>query len=394
MKVPRVLIIAGSDSGGGAGIQADIKTVTMLGGHAMTAITAITAQNTLGVDAVMPVPTDMVMAQIEAVVRDIGVDVVKIGMIGSAETARALAERLLGFDRSVAVIFDPVMVASSGAALADGRTISAFYRLADAATVITPNAQELNALTGLPVRDVEELSAAAKQLAKRHRAFVMAKGGHLAGDELTDILVDLDGVEQQRWTSPRIDSRNTHGTGCTLASAIAAEWSRPSATDVKVAVARAFVRSAVLNAPRFGTGHGPMGHWGAATGLLNINQVTLPARDYAEAVRFYKDLGLLQIVDSSERYARFECPGGATLSIHVSQDAVVGDAVVYLETAELDDWVGLLESRKKIVFDSPPTDENWGWREARVTDPSGNKLCVYWAGENRRFPPWRISTGK
>src|SRR5687767_2725735 len=139
--IARVLVIAGSDSGGGAGIQADIKTVTMLGGHAMTAITAITAQNTLGVSAVHQVPTDMVLAQMDAVLSDIGADAVKIGMIGSAETAQAVAARLEGLD--VPIVFDPVMVASSGSVLADDATIAAFERLMAIASVVTPNIPEL-----------------------------------------------------------------------------------------------------------------------------------------------------------------------------------------------------------------------------------------------------------
>src|SRR3954452_11369681 len=147
MKAPRILIIAGSDSGGGAGIQADIKTVTMLGGFAATAITAITAQNTLGVAAVMPVPADMVLKQIEAVLADIGADAVKIGMIGDAATAAAVAERLERLD-GIPIVFDPVMVATSGAALADAATIIAFERLMAVATLVTPNAPELAMLTG------------------------------------------------------------------------------------------------------------------------------------------------------------------------------------------------------------------------------------------------------
>src|SRR3954468_24310547 len=173
---PRVLIIAGSDSGGGAGIQADIKTVAMLGGHAMTAITAITAQNTLGVTGVHLVPTDMVIAQIDAVVRDIGVDAIKIGMIGSARTALAVAEKLEELP-GVPVVFDPVMVATSGAALADEATIAAFERLMARATVVTPNLPELEALGGDP-----------RAIMRDHGCAVLVKGGHGAGGEVTDRL--------------------------------------------------------------------------------------------------------------------------------------------------------------------------------------------------------------
>jgi hydroxymethylpyrimidine/phosphomethylpyrimidine kinase len=269
MKVPRVLIIAGSDSGGGAGIQADIKTVTMLGGHAMTAITAITAQNTLGVDAVMPVPTEMVLAQIDAVVRDIGVDVVKIGMIGSAETAEAVADWLERYREAqkqagewpgLPIIFDPVMVATSGAVLAEDATIAAFRRLMDLAFVITPNAPELAALTGMPVGTEDELSAAGADLARQNGTYVLAKGGHLGGDEVIDRLFDMDG-RQRHTVGPRIDTRHSHGTGCTLASAIAVLVGRDRDIGLAVDEAQAFVRAAMLAAPGFGAGHGPMGHW-------------------------------------------------------------------------------------------------------------------------------------
>src|SRR5687767_7107566 len=200
---PRILIIAGSDSGGGAGIQADIKTVTMLGGHAMTAITAITAQNTLGVQRVMPVPADMVVAQIDSVVGDIGVDAVKIGMIGSAETAHAVAGRLESL--SVPIVFDPVMVATSGAVLADAATIAAFERLMRLASVVTPNLPELEALGG----EAAVLS---------HGCHLVVKGGHSAGPRIVDRLLSPSGPIHSL-EGKRFDSDDTHGTGCTLATA-------------------------------------------------------------------------------------------------------------------------------------------------------------------------------
>lgn len=242
--IPRILIIAGSDSGGGAGIQADIKTVTMLGGHAMTAITAITAQNTLGVQAVLQVPAGMVVAQINSVVTDIGVDAVKIGMIGSAETANAVADVLAGL--RVPIVFDPVMVATSGDVLADAGTISAFRRLMLLATVVTPNVPELEALGG-------ETSVLA------HDCALLAKGGHGHGDELTDRLIGQDG-EIARWTHSRVATRHTHGTGCTLASAIATGLGDNLSLEASVARAIRFVRLALIHAPGLGQGHGPMGH--------------------------------------------------------------------------------------------------------------------------------------
>lgn len=246
MPVPRILIIAGSDSGGGAGIQADIKTVTMLGGHAMTAVTAITAQNTLGVSAVMTVPAEMVIAQIDAVAGDIGVDAVKIGMLGSAAVAHAVAERIEPMD--VPVVFDPVMVATSGSVLADAATVAAFGRLMRLATVTTPNASELEALGG-----------DAAGLARETGSAVLAKGGDRPGEVVEDVLTLADGSET-RWSAARIDTRHSHGTGCTLASAIAVGLAEGRGLEASVERAREFVRAALMAAPGLGEGNGPMGH--------------------------------------------------------------------------------------------------------------------------------------
>ena len=262
MKPPRVLIIAGSDSGGGAGIQADIKTVTMLGGFATTAVTAITAQNTMGVQAVMPVPVDMVLQQIDAVAVDLGIDAVKIGMIGSSEAAYAIAGRLerLG---GIPTVFDPVMAATSGAALADSATIAVFDRLMTIATLVTPNALELAVLSGRPARTPGEVEAAALALAEERQVKVLAKGGHLPGPTIVDLLACPDGTVR-RWEADRLDSRNTHGTGCTLASAIATALGRGTALLDAVESAREFVRRAIQAAPGFGSGQGPMAHWAGA----------------------------------------------------------------------------------------------------------------------------------
>lgn len=240
----RILIIAGSDSGGGAGIQADIKTITMLGGHAMTAVTAITAQNTMGVQAVHTIPTDMVIAQIESVVSDIGVDAIKIGMIGSAETVEAVAEYLKQI--TVPIVFDPVMVATSGSVLADARTIGAFHNLMAVASVVTPNLPELNALGGtMPIL--------------RHGCHLLLKGGHADGDEIVDQLLSPAGLIHEIRSS-RIDSSSTHGTGCTLASALATGLGQGMAVESAFDRAHKFVRAAILSAPGLGNGHGPMGH--------------------------------------------------------------------------------------------------------------------------------------
>lgn len=240
---PRILIIAGSDSGGGAGIQADIKTVTMLGGHAMTAITAITAQNTLGVQAVIPVPAEMVLAQIDSVVGDIGVDAVKIGMIGSAETAQKVAERLEGL--AVPIVFDPVMVATSGSLLADAPTIAAFERLMRIASVVTPNIPELEALGG-------------EDAVLAHGCYLLAKGGHADEAYVVDRLLGPNG-EIRRLEGRKFDTEDTHGTGCTLASALAAGLGRGFGIEKAFEQAVSFVRIAILEAPGFGEGNGPLG---------------------------------------------------------------------------------------------------------------------------------------
>lgn len=376
---PRTLIIAGSDSGGGAGIQADIKTVTMLGGHAMTAITAITAQNTLGVQAVHPVPTAMVMAQIRSVVDDIGVDAIKIGMIGSADTANAVADwlesdhgLLAGARGRVPIIFDPVMVATSGDLLADSATIAAFARLMAVARLVTPNLPELAALGG-------EAAAAAMTTT------LLIKGGHGAGDQLTDRLVDRTG-EIARWTGDRIMTRSTHGTGCTLASAIATYLGHGFSLQAAIASARQFVRIALNEAPGLGAGHGPMGHQRVRLDVgpgARLNQITVPMA--AGSVAFYLTLGLTQIVDTDDgHYARFSAAGGATLSVENA-----AKATVFLECDTLDADVARLQAAG-LVFDHLPVDQDWLWREARLTDPAGNCVCLYQAGENRRFPPWRL----
>jgi hydroxymethylpyrimidine/phosphomethylpyrimidine kinase len=243
VKTPRILIIAGSDSGGGAGIQADIKTVTMLGGHAMTAITAITAQNTLGVQRVMAVPADMVVAQIDSVVSDIGVDAVKIGMIGSAETAHAVAGRLENL--SVPIVFDPVMVSTSGAVLADVATIAAFERLMRLASVVTPNLPELEALGG------EEAVLA-------FGCHLLAKGGHGEGHYIVDRLLSPSGPLHQL-EARRFDTEDTHGTGCTLASALACALGAGLPIGKAFEQAIRFVRLSILEAPGLGQGCGPLG---------------------------------------------------------------------------------------------------------------------------------------
>ena len=407
-KPPRVLIIAGSDSGGGAGIQADIKTVTMLGGFATTAITALTAQNSLGVTGVMPVPAEFVVAQMDAVLTDIGADAVKIGMIGSAQTVHAVAERLepLGLP----IVFDPVMVATSGSALADEATIAAFERLMRISTLVTPNIPELSALIGRDCGSEVESKIAAEDLAEDFGCAILAKGGHRApehtdqtmllpsGERTTDLITDWLIVPHNQWhgwSEPRIEIRHTHGTGCTLASAIATGLAAGLPLARAVETGRRFVRLALREAPGLGGGHGPMGHHRVRLDLPDrdgptLNQVTLPAGDYEASVAFYRLLGCRQIVASPPRYARFEVPGGMTLSIEVRDPADPPSTTEhFFQCDDVDSEVARL-SAAGVAFETPPEDRDYLWRVAETRDPHGNRIRLYQTGEIRRFPPWRI----
>jgi len=386
----RILIIAGSDSGGGAGIQADIKTVTMLGGHAMTAVTAVTAQNTLGVTSVHPVPAEMILSQIEAVVSDIGVDAVKIGMVGSAFAAKQVAARLhelKSLQPDIPIVFDPVMVSTSGSALADEATIAAFGRLMDVATIATPNLPELNRLTS-----EDDPVAAALHLVGAHGCAVLIKGGHEEGDALADALIEEDNMTS--WQGQRIDTTSTHGTGCTLASAIAVFLAEGATLADAVSKAREFVRVALHDAPGLGQGAGPLGHADVRLDVGSgprLNQVTVTGTNYKNSVDFYRRLGLKQIVDSPETgYARFETAGGATFSVQIDPDEkIIATTAVYFECDDLDSRVEQL-ARSGINFEHGPRNQPWMWREARLRDPDGNIIFFYHAGEHRRFPPWRM----
>ena len=265
MTPPRILSIAGSDSSGGAGIQADIKTITMMGGYAMTAITAITAQNSLGVTRVEALSPEMVAAQIEACVTDIGVDAVKIGMLGSARIAHLVADRLEAL--AMPVVLDPVMVATSGAVLADAETVAAFARLMRLAAVTTPNVPELEALSGCAITDEASLRHAAETLLRvTGAAALLAKGGHLPSTAAASVHDRLyarspEGhLAEWAFDHPRIETRHSHGTGCTLASAIAVGLARGESLPESVRAAGDFVHAALRAAPGFGAGHGPMGH--------------------------------------------------------------------------------------------------------------------------------------
>jgi hydroxymethylpyrimidine/phosphomethylpyrimidine kinase len=262
---PRLLTIAGSDSGGGAGIQADLKTFAAHGVYGMSAITALTAQNTRGVRAVQETPPDFVAAQIDAVFEDIGVDAVKIGMLASAPIVRTVADRLRWWlERNPApVVLDPVMFAKSGHALLRDDAVEAVIEdLVPLSTLITPNLPELERLAGMPVASEEDRLRAAAGLTARGPA-VLAKGGHAEGEEMVDLLVEPDGASPPhiwRFRHPRLDTSSTHGTGCTLSSAIAARLARGEDLAAAVGGAVDWLHAAMKAAYPLGSGHGPVDH--------------------------------------------------------------------------------------------------------------------------------------
>ena len=252
----RVLIVAGSDSGGGAGVQADIKTCAALGAYAATAITAVTVQDTRAVHAVHTVPSETIAAQMRVVLDDVGADVVKLGMIGGRAAGEAILSAL---PSDVPLVLDPVLVATSGDALGDGETATLIReRLVPRAAVVTPNTPELAALTGRDVRDADEAEAAARALLDRGAGAVLAKGGHLSGEAMTDLLVTPEGTV--RIEHLRLETTSTHGTGCTLASALAASLAQGRALEDAARRAVAYVAAAIRHAPKLGRGHGPLNH--------------------------------------------------------------------------------------------------------------------------------------
>lgn len=259
----RVLVLAGSDSGGGAGIQADIKTITALGGYAATAITAITVQNTLGVSAVHPIPLEIVEAQARAVLDDIGADAFKTGMLGDAAMVELVA-RVLDSAKSVPAVIDPVMIAKGGAALLAQPAVGALKSLlVPRAALLTPNAPEAAALTGLTVETTDDLRRAGEALLELGAHAVLMKGGHILegnglGERVVDLLITRQG--ETAFEGERIDTRHTHGTGCTLASACATGLAQGLTLTESVARAWNYVHEAMLRAPGFGAGHGPLDH--------------------------------------------------------------------------------------------------------------------------------------
>lgn len=255
----RVLICAGSDSGGGAGIQADIKAVTALGGFAMTAITALTAQDTLGVHGVMGVPPDFIRRQIAVVLDDLGADALKTGMLHDSPTIEAVCDELAARAPGLPLVVDPVMVAKGGARLLAADAVETLKRrLLPLAAILTPNLPEAEVLAGMEIASEAEMRHAAEALLTLGVPAVLLKGGHLPGPIVVDLLATPEGVT--RFEDPRVETRHTHGTGCTLASAIATGLAQGMALEAAVARARRYVRAALRAAPGFGRGHGPLGH--------------------------------------------------------------------------------------------------------------------------------------
>jgi hydroxymethylpyrimidine/phosphomethylpyrimidine kinase len=255
----RVLIVAGSDSGGGAGIQADIKSVTAMGAFAATAVTALTAQNTLGVHGVVPVEPAFIARQIEVVLTDIGADALKTGMLHSADVIDTVTRAFARHAPRVPLVVDPVMVAKGGHRLLLSEAEAALRdKLLPMSTLLTPNLPEAEVLAGFPVRTEADMARAAEHLMSLGTKAVLMKGGHLEGDRVVDLL--FAGGKVERWEDPRIQSRNTHGTGCTLASAIAAGLAQKMDLRDAVDRARRYVRQAIETAPGLGGGHGPLNH--------------------------------------------------------------------------------------------------------------------------------------
>ena len=255
----RVLIVAGSDSGGGAGIQADIKAITALSGYAMTAVTAVTVQNTLGVTGVHEIPPTVVSAQIESVLQDIGADVIKTGMLSSVPVIEAVADALQKFGLHIPRVVDPVMRAKGGhALLAEDASKALIKNLIQGAAIVTPNLPEAEVLIGREIKTIGDMEASIGAVRDLGAEAVLLKGGHLIGDRVVDILVTQSDV--LRFEDTRIQTTSTHGTGCTLASAISAGLASGLALSDSVARARQYVRLAIERAPKLGGGHGPLNH--------------------------------------------------------------------------------------------------------------------------------------
>ncbi|MEH7016466.1 MULTISPECIES: bifunctional hydroxymethylpyrimidine kinase/phosphomethylpyrimidine kinase [Bacillus] len=270
MKVNKALTIAGSDSGGGAGIQADLKTFQELGVYGMTAITAITAQNTLGVQGVYPVPVEGIKEQLHSIGADLTPDAVKLGMLFSSEIIKIVAEKIKSFSWNN-IVLDPVMIAKGGASLLQQEAVAALKEhLLPLATVITPNVPEAEVLTGMKIHTIEDSKEAAKVLHNLGAKFVVMKGGHAAyqGNEVIDLL--FDGKAFVEYRSERIDSTQTHGSGCTFAAAVTAGLAKGYEIEEAVREAKYFISIAIEDELNIGSGHGPTNHFAYGRRSINV----------------------------------------------------------------------------------------------------------------------------
>ncbi len=262
-KYNRVLTIAGSDSGGGAGIQADIKAISAMGCYAASAITAITVQNTIGVQAVHPVPLDILKGQIDAVLSDIGADAIKIGMLHSAEVVHLVADKLEKY-RIKNVVLDPVMVSTSGHRLIEENAVEVIKkRLIPLVRVITPNIPEAEILAGCSISSEEDFTDVVQKISNDGRISVLMKAGHLEGDNLVDFFYNIEDGTMTQLPSKRVHTRNTHGTGCTLSSAFAAALAKGEDLTAAAISAKKYIERAIISGADYeiGCGHGPVDHF-------------------------------------------------------------------------------------------------------------------------------------
>ncbi len=258
-KLAKIMTIAGSDSGGGAGIQGDIKTISALGGYATTAITAITAQNTVGVKNILNIPINMIEEQINAIIDDIGTDAIKIGMLSNEKIINCVAKIISTFNKKIPIVLDPVMVAKGGHKLLDiGAEKALINKLMPLCTIITPNIPEAEVITGLKINNINDLETMGKSIIKMRIDNVLMKGGHLDSDILTDILITRNSTEY--FKSKKIITKNSHGTGCTLSSAIACGLGQQLSLKKSINRAHKYVYKSILNAPNIGKGNGPLNH--------------------------------------------------------------------------------------------------------------------------------------
>lgn len=261
MPIYKALTIAGSDSGGGAGIQADLKTFQELGVYGMSAITAVTAQNTIGVQGVYPIPVEGVTQQLQSIGDDLPPDAVKTGMLFSADIIKAVADQIKRFSWPNLVV-DPVMIAKGGASLLQQEAVKALKEvLLPLAAVVTPNLPEAEVLAGMPIKTYEDRLEAAKRLKALGPKYVVIKGGHDEGTPETVLDLLYDGEQVESFSSERIETRNTHGTGCTFSAAITAQLAKGETISKAVKLAKAFIQSAIEDDLKLGNGHGPTNHW-------------------------------------------------------------------------------------------------------------------------------------